>query len=38
MIAAFAADRGFLYPALSALARGHDGYAENRAEARRQAT
>jgi hypothetical protein len=38
MIAAFTADRGFLYAALSALARGHDGYAENRTEARRQAT
>jgi len=38
MVAAFAVDKGFLYPALSALTSGHDGYAENRAEARRQAT
>lgn len=38
MVAAFAADRGYLYPALAALAHGHDGYAENREQARRQAT
>jgi len=37
MVAAFAAEPAALYPALVALADGHDGYAENRDEARRGA-
>ena len=33
MIDAYARSPAYLYPALSALAEGHDGYADNRAEA-----
>jgi hypothetical protein len=33
MVDAYAGSKAFLYPALAALAEGHDGYADNRAEA-----